>query len=64
MWEQYKKRFVRMQAFILAFACGVFVICNRQWLPAAMFFVVMQISAFVGAGWASRLTRKTQSRGW
>ena len=64
MWEHYKKRFFGMQAFIAAFVCGVFVVCHRQWLPAAMFFVVMQMGALVGAGWASRLTRKAQSRGW
>jgi hypothetical protein len=64
MLEQYRKRFVGMQAFIAVVVGGVFIVCHRQWLPAAMFFVVMQIGALLGAGWASRLMRKSQSRGW
>jgi hypothetical protein len=65
MLEHYKKRFVGMQIFIAIFVLGIYLVDGHQWIPAAVFFVVMQFSAFVGAAWATRLKRRMQQgRGW
>jgi hypothetical protein len=55
MWQQYRKTLVSMQVFIAMITLGVFVLLGRQWTTAAAFFVVMQISAVIGAVWACRV---------
>jgi hypothetical protein len=64
MWEHYRKRFWGMQAVIATFAVGFYLTSHRLLFPAALLFVTMQLGSLVGAGWASRLKRKYQGRGW
>jgi hypothetical protein len=55
MWQQYRKSLVSMQVFIAMITLGVFFLLGHQWATAAAFFVVMQISAVIGAVWACRV---------
>ncbi len=62
MWqEQYKKTFAGMQ-IVMVLVTGVVLARTHLWTVAFGFFVVMQISAVVGAIWATRLKRMFQSR--
>ena len=61
MWEQYKKTAVGIQ-IVIAIVTIAILILSRTWAAGAMFFVVMQLSAVLGAGWATRLSR-LQERG-
>jgi hypothetical protein len=62
MWEHYKQTFARVQVMIALVAALVFFGCGRLWFVTATFFLVMQLSSFVGAMWASRLKRRLQAR--
>lgn len=64
MWEHYKKRFLGMQILIAIVTSGVYLAAGRAWVPAAMFFITMQLGAVLGAAWAPRLKRKYLARGW
>ncbi len=72
MWEHYKKRFLGMQLLIAIVTSGVYLASgqsldrssDRSWVPAAMFFITMQLGAVLGAAWATRLKRKYLARGW
>jgi uncharacterized membrane protein YfcA len=65
MWEHYRKRFWGMQVVIASFAVGFYYLTSRRLLiPAALFFVTMQLGSLLGAAWATRLKRKYQARGW
>ena len=64
MLEHYKKRFFGMQTFIAFVVIAVYFAMNHRVAPAAVFFVMMQIGALVGAAWAARLTRRLQGRVW
>ena len=46
---------------MLALGVSVFAFLTRghQWSMAAMVFVVMEASAFLGAAWSDRLRKKT-----
>ena len=55
--EHYKKTFVGMQVFIALVTAALFILFHRLWIPAATFFVMMQVGALVGALWATRLKR-------
>jgi hypothetical protein len=59
MWEQYKKTFLVTQATIWIVALGV-TFWSHAWNAGAMFFVVMQMSAIIGAMWATRLKHKIE----
>jgi hypothetical protein len=61
MWEQYKKTAVGIQIVIAIVTIAV-VVMTRHLVAGGMFFLVMQLSAFLGAGWATRLGR-LQERG-
>ena len=61
MWEQYKKTAVGIQ-IVIAIVTGAVLIWSRTLTAGAVFFVAMQLSAFLGAGWATRLSR-LQERG-
>ena len=54
-FEQYKKTFARMQVLIALVTIGVMVFVGVHWTQAAMFFLVMQGAAVVGAVWAARI---------
>jgi len=62
MWQQYKKTLVGMQVTIAAFTAGAYLMMYRSFVPAAVFFVVMQIGAVFGAYWGARLKSRTQAR--
>jgi hypothetical protein len=62
MLEHYKKRFLGMQSFIAFVVIAVYFAMNHRVVPAAIFFVTMQIGALMGAAWADRLTRRMQGR--
>ena len=55
MWNHYRKTFKSMQVTIAVFVAAVYVFFGRRWEAAAVFFVVMQAGALVGAVWAARL---------
>ena len=62
MWEQYRRTFFGVQTVIALVAISVYIFFGHQWLHAAAFFAVMQVSAVVGAAWGARLTRMLQRR--
>jgi hypothetical protein len=62
MWEQYKKTFAATQAVILTVAVAV-TFWSHAWNAGAMFFVIMQMGAILGAMWATRLKRMVQRSG-
>jgi len=61
MWEQYRKTAVGIQLVIAVVTLAV-LNWSRHLAVGAVFFVVMQLSAILGAGWATRLQR-LQERG-
>jgi hypothetical protein len=58
MWEQYKRTFAFMQSAIAVFTVAIYLTLHHLVLLAALFFVVMQLAAVVGAMWAWRLKAK------
>jgi hypothetical protein len=60
MWSQYKTTFVRIQTLIAMVTCAVFFATDHRVPAAAMFFIVMQIGAVLGAMWGVRLKAKFQ----
>lgn len=58
MLEQYKKTFVGTQAVIAIVTAFIFFKTQRLWFATLVFFLMMQIGAFLGAMWATRLKRK------
>jgi hypothetical protein len=60
MWEQYRKTFVGMQVTIAAITGGAYFTMYRSFVPAAVFFVVMQSGALLGAYWGMRLKKRGQ----
>jgi len=61
MWEQYRKTALGIQVVIAIVTLAV-VIWSRHLAAGGVFFVVMQLSAVLGAGWSVRLHR-LQERG-
>jgi len=61
MWEQYKKTALGIQLVIAAVTLAV-LIWSRVLVVGGVFFLAMQLSAVLGAGWATRLSR-LQERG-
>ncbi|MEP7049861.1 MAG: hypothetical protein ABJB12_05885 [Pseudomonadota bacterium] len=61
MWEQYRKTAVGIQVVIALVTLAV-MIWSHHLAVGAAFFVVMQLSAVLGAGWSLRLHR-LQERG-
>jgi hypothetical protein len=61
MWEHYRKTFVPTQIAIVI----ICVVLNLRFgvaIPAlAVFVVVMELFAVIGALWATRLTRKVDN---
>jgi uncharacterized membrane protein YfcA len=64
MWEQYKKTFAKTQAVIAMVAAATYFYMGQVPARTAVFFLVMQIGAVVGAAWGVRLKRKVDSRAW
>jgi hypothetical protein len=61
MWEQYRKTAVGIQIVIAVVTVAV-LLWSRVWVVGGVFFLAMQLSALLGAGWAIRLHR-LQERG-
>jgi MFS-type transporter involved in bile tolerance (Atg22 family) len=57
MWKQYRKTFVGMQV-VVAMAASAILWWSRVPGLAALFFLVMQMAAVVGAFWGARLDRR------
>ena len=55
MWSQYRKTFWPTQAIILVVALAVYFGMDRFFTRAAIFWLIMQVGAVVGAAWAARL---------
>jgi hypothetical protein len=58
MWEQYKKTFAKTQGVIVVVTVGTYLYLGHMVARSAVFFVVMQLSAAVGAMWGTRLKNK------
>lgn len=58
MWNEYKRTARFIQSAIFLFTVGIYLTFHQLVLVAAMFFVVMQLGAVVGAMWAYRLKGK------
>ncbi|MEO8904822.1 MAG: hypothetical protein ABI488_20555 [Polyangiaceae bacterium] len=61
MWEQYRKTARGIQ-IVIALVTVAVLIWSRAWAVGGVFFLAMQVSAVLGAGWATRLHR-LQERG-
>jgi len=61
MWEQYRKTAKGIQIVIAIVTIAV-TILTWHLAAGAVFFIAMQLSAVLGAGWATRLQR-LQERG-
>jgi hypothetical protein len=64
MWEQYKKTFAKTQAVITLVTAGSYLFLGRYLPRTLVFFVVMQLAAFVGAAWGVRLRGKVNRKAW
>jgi hypothetical protein len=64
MWEQYKKTFGSMQAFIVLVAIALYFGLGRSVVTASGFFLMMQVGAVFGAMWAARLRRRSNPPAW
>lgn len=62
MWDYYKRTFLAVQLAAGVVSWMVFRSTSHSWMPTAVFFVSMQISAVFGAMWANRLRTKMQAR--
>lgn len=58
MWDYYRRTLPRLQAFIALITVGLYFFLAHRWAMAAVFFVMMQVGAVVGAWWGHRLRRR------
>ena len=63
MWEEYRKTLKPVQALIATVTAATYFGMHRMWFVTAVFFLVMQVGALMGALWAQRLRRKVQLHG-
>ena len=61
MFERYRRTFLGTQVLIAAVTAAIFLKL-QVWQTAAVFFVMMQLGAVVGALWASQLKRRIEQR--
>jgi uncharacterized membrane protein YqjE len=61
MWSQYKKTFVPTQSAIWVFV-ALIALWSHRLSTAAVFLVVMQLSAVIGALWSLRIKSKFTAR--
>jgi uncharacterized membrane protein YfcA len=65
MWQQqYKRTFGKTQAVIAIVTAGTYLYLGHVVERSAIFFLVMQVSAVVGAMWGVRLKRKVDGQAW
>jgi len=60
MWAQYQKTFLQIQTLIAMVTCAVFFATGYRLAAAAVFFLVMQIGAVLGAMWGVRIKAKLE----
>jgi type IV secretory pathway VirB2 component (pilin) len=58
MWDQYKRSFAKTQAVIVVVTVGTYVYLGHGAARSAVFFLVMQVGAVLGAMWGTRLKKK------
>jgi len=64
MWQQYKRTFTKTQAVIAAATIATYFYTGHMVARSAVFFVMMQIGAVLGAAWGTRLKRKVDQSVW
>jgi uncharacterized membrane protein YfcA len=62
MWEHYRSTFKGIQALIVVAVAGVYLFFGQHWELAAMFLLVMEVGAVVGAAWGARLKARMAAR--
>jgi len=62
MWEQYKKYFAKTQAVIAVVTIGTFLYMDHVVARSAVFFLMMQVGAVMGAIWGTRLKKKVDKQ--
>ena len=62
MWKHYRKTFTGIQAVIWIVSTVIYFSLGHSLSRAATFFVVMQLSAVIGALWAARLKALVERR--
>jgi hypothetical protein len=58
MWEQYKRTFAKTQLVIAVVTGGTYFYMGQLAARSAVFFLMMQMGAVVGAMWGTRLKNK------
>jgi hypothetical protein len=61
IWNYYTKTFLPVQLAIGLICCLTYRAAAPDLGPAATVFIVMQVSAVIGAMWANRLQRRMTS---
>jgi hypothetical protein len=64
MLEQYKKTFGKTQALIGIITAGTYLFLGQVAARSAVFFLMMQLGAVLGAAWGTRLKRKVDGKAW
>ena len=62
MWEQYKKYFAKTQAVIAVVTIVTFLYMDHVVARSAVFFLMMQVGAVMGAMWGTRLKKKVDKQ--
>ena len=62
MWEQYQKRFIVTQSFILVLVLVMAFFIKSTWPTTLAAFLVMQLGALMGAWSGARLQRKIEAK--
>jgi hypothetical protein len=63
MWQHYRKTFVPMQLGIITICCVLYFKLGIPLPSTAIYFLIMEAAAVVGAMWAARLrARITMTR--
>jgi low temperature requirement protein LtrA len=57
-WAHYKKTFLLIQLLIALMAFQIHRQVQQTWAVTAVFFLMMQLGALLGAVWAGRLRRR------
>ncbi|HEX2971203.1 MAG TPA: hypothetical protein VHP11_02650 [Tepidisphaeraceae bacterium] len=60
MWQTYRQRFWWTQILILGVCAALKGYAGSPWTNVGVFFVVMQMSAVIGAWYGTRLARRIQ----
>ena len=64
MWEQYKRTFGKTQTAIALVTAATYLYLGQVAARSAVFFLVMQVGAVLGAAWGVRLRKKVDSNAW